>query len=226
MSELSAMLLAAGRGERLRPLTDHTPKPLIEVAGKPLIEHALDRLAAAGVTRCVINASWLGEQIREYVERRWRWDMDVRISEEPPGQLETGGGIFKALPLLGDAPFLVVNADVYCELTLDRLADTARRWPEGRRAHLVLVDNPEHHPQGDFALGVDGQLGETGPRLTFSGLSVLHPDLFAGQQGGRFPLAPLLRRALAAGQVSGEHYRGVWTDVGTPDRLEALRASL
>lgn len=226
MPELSAMLLAAGRGERLRPLTDHRPKPLIEVAGRPLIEHALDRLAAAGVTRCVINLSWLGEQIREHLGRHWRWDMTCAFSDESSGRLETGGGIYRALPLLGEEPFLLVNGDVWSDCPLAPLAELARDWPVGRLGHLVLVDNPSHNPAGDFSLHPDGQLGRDGPRLTYSGLAALHPEMFSDCQPGAFPLLPRLLQAISAQALTGEHYRGHWTDVGTPQRLAQLRRQL
>jgi MurNAc alpha-1-phosphate uridylyltransferase len=220
------MILAAGRGERLRPLTDTCPKPLITVDGKPLIEHALDRLAAAGVQTCVINLSWLGETIRDHLEAHWRWPMQCAFSDESERLLETGGGIFKALDMLGSAPFLLVNADVYCEFDLGELAIRARHWPAQCQAHLLLVDNPAQHPQGDFALNAQGRLQSSGPALTYSGLSILHPDLFQGQRPGRFALAPLLRQAIQEGAVTGAHYQGHWTDVGTPARLQELRQRL
>lgn len=224
MSEpLSAMILAAGRGERLRPLTDERPKPLIEVAGMPLIEHMLDALARAGVSRCVVNLSWLGPMLREHLSRHWRWDMQLLFSDESVGRLETGGGVFKALPQLGDQPFLLVNADVFTDFDLQGLAQQARNWVPGRLAHLVLVDNPVHNRSGDFALTPAGQLEADGRDLTFAGLSVLHPALLSGQSAGCFPLAPLLREAARAGQVSGEHHAGLWTDVGTPERLAWIR---
>ena len=228
------MILAAGRGERLRPLTDTCPKPLLEVGGQPLIAHVLDRLQAADVQRCVINLSWLGEQLRERLQREWRWDMTCAFSHEHEQRLETGGGIFNVLDQLGPQPIIVGNADVYCDFDLTRLQRLAAQWPTGRLAHLVLVDNPEHHPQGDFGLNAAGLAVDTATdtpagelaRLTFSGISLLHPALFDGQQPGRFALAPLLRQAMAAGQVSAEHHRGCWTDVGTPERLAQIRQRL
>ncbi len=225
MPDLNAMILAAGRGERLRPLTDHCPKPLVEVAGKPLIEHMLDGLENAGVTRCVINLSWLGDTLRAHLQAAWRWDLECVFSDEREQRLETGGGIRKALPVLGSAPFLVVNADVYSDFPLARLARQVRVWPQRRLAHLVLVDNPAHNAAGDFALDAQGQVVDSGPGLTFAGLSVLHPDLFATAQGARFPLAPLLHAAIAQGRVDGEHHAGLWTDVGTPERLAQIRAA-
>ena len=219
---MKAMILAAGKGERMRPLTLHTPKPLVQVAGVPLIEYHIRALAAAGFTELVINHAWLGKQIEDYLGDGWRFG--VRIVYSAEGEpLETGGGIFKALPLLGAEPFLVVNGDVFTDYPF-----AALREPLVGLAHLVLVDNPAHHPQGDFVLAV-GQVrdGEaTGERLTYSGLAVLHPRLFGSSQPGAFKLAPLLREAMAAGQVSGEHYGGCWVDVGTHERLAEVERLL
>ncbi|CAH0650681.1 nucleotidyltransferase family protein [Pseudomonas juntendi] len=212
---MKAMILAAGKGERMRPLTLHTPKPLVPVAGQALIEYHLRALAAAGVREVVINHAWLGQQIEEHLGDGGRFGL--RICYSPEGEpLETGGGIFKALPLLGDDPFLLVNGDVWTDYDFTRL-----QAPLQGLAHLVLVDNPGHHGRGDFRLA-DGQVvdGDDAPgTLTFSGISVLHPALFAGCQAGAFKLAPLLRQAMAAGRVTGEHYRGHWVDVGTLERL-------
>ncbi|HEN8712031.1 MULTISPECIES: N-acetylmuramate alpha-1-phosphate uridylyltransferase MurU [Pseudomonas] len=212
---MKAMILAAGKGERMRPLTLHTPKPLLSVAGQPLIEYHLRALAAAGFTEVVINHAWLGQQIEDHLGDGSRFGLSIRYS--PEGEpLETGGGIFQALPLLGDAPFLLVNGDVWTDYPFACL-----RAPLQGLAHLVLVDNPGHHGRGDFRLQ-GGQVvdGDDAPgTLTFSGLSVLHPDLFAGCQAGAFKLAPLLRQAMSAGKVTGEHYRGAWVDVGTQERL-------
>lgn len=212
---MKAMILAAGKGERMRPLTLHIPKPLVPVAGQPLIEYHLRALAAAGVREVVINHAWLGQQIEEHLGDGGRFGL--RICYSPEGEpLETGGGIFKALPLLGDDPFLLVNGDVWTDYDFTRL-----QAPLQGLAHLVLVDNPGHHGRGDFRLA-DGQVvdGDDAPgTLTFSGISVLHPALFAGCQAGAFKLAPLLRQAMAAGRVTGEHYRGHWVDVGTLERL-------
>ncbi|MBF8726323.1 N-acetylmuramate alpha-1-phosphate uridylyltransferase MurU [Pseudomonas putida] len=212
---MKAMILAAGKGERMRPLTLHTPKPLIPLAGRPLIEYHLMALAAAGVTDVVINHAWLGEQIEDHLGDGSRYGL--RIAYSPEGEpLETGGGIFKALPLLGDAPFLLINGDIWTDYDFSRL-----QAPLQGQAHLVLVDNPGHHGQGDFRLAgtqvVDGD-GAAGT-LTFSGISVLHPALFEGCKPGAFKLAPLLRQAMASGQVSGEHFTGHWVDVGTVERL-------
>ncbi len=219
---MKAMILAAGRGERMRPLTDHTPKPLLPIAGKSLIVHHLEALRAAGITELVINTGHLGAQLPAALGDGRNWDVRIVWSSEPPEALETGGGVFQALPLLGPEPFLVVNGDVWSDYPFIRLP----RSPTGL-AHLVLVENPLHHPDGDFAFVDDGMLSESGPqRFTFSGISVLRPELFADCAPGRFPLGPLLRRAMAAGQVSGEHYAGAWRDIGTPQRLAELDREL
>jgi MurNAc alpha-1-phosphate uridylyltransferase len=210
------MILAAGRGERMRPLTDTTPKPLLQAGGKALIEYHLEALAAAGFDTVVINHAHLGEQLQQALGDGSRFGLRIRYSPEGEA-LETGGGIFRALPLLGDGPFAVINGDVWSDYPYARLR---RLQPE--RAHLVLVDNPPQHPQGDFLLqGGRVAVGE-GQRLTFSGIGVYHPTLFAGCREEAFPLAPLLRRAMAEGRVSGEHYRGQWFDIGTPERLARL----
>ncbi|MDG9885585.1 nucleotidyltransferase family protein [Pseudomonas sp. GD04058] len=219
---MKAMILAAGKGERMRPLTLHTPKPLVPVAGVPLIEYHLKALAAAGFKEIVINHAWLGQQIEDHLGDGSRFGLDIRFSAEGE-PLETGGGIFKALPLLGDEPFLLVNGDIWTDYDFTRL-----RQPLQGLAHLVLVDNPGHHGAGDFRL-VAGQVedgaGADGT-LTFSGISVLDPALFAGCQAGAFKLAPLLRAAMADGKVSGEHFRGHWVDVGTLERLAEVERLL
>ncbi len=215
---VKAMILAAGRGERMRPLTDHTPKPLLPVAGKPLIRYHLDALRAAGFTELVINTGHLGEQLPAMLGDGRDGGMQIVWSAEPPEALETGGGIFQALPLLGPEPFLVINGDVWSDYPFIRLPAV----PAGL-AHLVLVDNPPQHAAGDFFLAADGAVTENGePKLTFSGISILRPELFAGCAAGRFPLGPLLRQAMARGQVSGEYYAGDWRDIGTPERLAEL----
>jgi MurNAc alpha-1-phosphate uridylyltransferase len=211
------MLLAAGRGERLRPLTDRTPKPLLQVRGRALIEWHLEALARAGIDAVVINLSWLGEQIRARVGGGERYGLQVRYSEEPAGALETGGGIFQALPLLGAAPFIVVNADIHTDFDYARLAIAP-----GALAHLVLVPNPEHHPRGDFSLREGRVLAAGEPRHTYAGIGLYRPELFAGCSPGRFPLLPLLLRASAAAQLHGELYAGHWADVGSAARLAAL----
>jgi N-acetyl-alpha-D-muramate 1-phosphate uridylyltransferase len=217
---MKAMILAAGRGERMRPLTDTTPKPLLPVAGRPLIAHHLEALHAAGVREVVINLSWLGEQIAEQLGDGARYGLRLHYSHEGEPALETGGGIFKALPLLGPEPFLVVNGDVWTDYPFERLLQAPRGV-----AHLVLVPNPTHHPEGDFALAGE-RLVLDGERLTFSGIGVYRPELFEGCAPGAFALAPLLRKAAAAGQVSGEAFAGRWYDIGTPARLQTLEALL
>jgi MurNAc alpha-1-phosphate uridylyltransferase len=219
------MILAAGRGERMRPLTDHTPKPLLLIAGRPLIVHHLEALREAGVVEVVINTSHLGEQLPAVLGDGQRWGMRIAWSPEPPEALETGGGIFQALPLLGTEPFIVVNGDIWTDYPFARWTQPPLT-PAGL-AHLVLVDNPPHHAGGDFALLENGRVVESGTaRWTFSGMSVLRPELFAGCQQGRFPLGPLLRRTMAVGKVSGELYQGGWRDIGTPQRLAELDAIL
>jgi MurNAc alpha-1-phosphate uridylyltransferase len=211
---MKAMILAAGRGKRLRPLTDTTPKPLLEVACKPLIVYHLEALARAGFTEIVINLNWLGEQIRERFGDGAGYGLAIEYSEEPEA-LETAGGIVQALPLLGER-FVVVNADVFTDY------DFARLRCVDSPAHLVLVDNPEHHARGDFSLRGAIVGDDKSGRHTFSGISQYHRDFFSGLEPGRRALAPLLYAAIARGQVSGELYRGTWIDIGTPERLKAL----
>lgn len=221
-SPTCAMILAAGRGERMRPLTDRVPKPLLPVAGKPLIQYHVEALARAGVRQLVVNHAHLGEQLVAFLGDGSRWGVSITYSPEPSGALETGGGIFQALPLLGSEPFWVVNGDVWSDysflpqsLTLDALA------------HLVMVDNPAHNPRGDFVLTDTGLLTDgDGKRLTYSGIGVFRAALFSNCTPGAFPLAPLLRQAMAEGRVTGKHYTGRWLDIGTPERLRALDAEL
>ncbi len=217
---MRVMILAAGRGERLRPLTDRIPKPLVEAGAKPLIVHHIERLASAGFSDLVINHAHLGEQIEKALGDGSRWGVRIRYSPEHPA-LETGGGIFNALPLLGGGPFLVVNADIWTDYDFAHAA-----LLQGDLAQLVLVDNPEFRPMGDFALRSGRVRDEGEPRLTFSGIGVYHPDLFSGCRPGPFPLAPLLRHAMKGGRVGGEHHPGAWFDVGTPERLELLERFL
>ena len=212
------MILAAGRGERLRPLTDTLPKPLVEAGGETLIGRHLRHLADAGFREVVVNVSHLADTLKEAIGDGGRWGLAIRWSEEPPGALETGGGIFQALPLLGAGPFLVVNGDVWSDYPLGRL-----RAIKCDRAHLVLVDNPAHNPAGDFALDGARVRNRGKNMLTFSGIGVYHPRLFAGCAPGRFPLAPLLRAAIDEHLVTGEHHRGAWFDTGTAERLATLR---
>jgi MurNAc alpha-1-phosphate uridylyltransferase len=223
---MKAMILAAGKGERLRPLTLHTPKPLVRAGGVPLIEYHLRALKMAGFREVVINHAWLGQQIEDYLGDGQRLGLNIQYS--PEGEpLETGGGIFRALPLLGDEPFLVVNGDIWTDCDFTALNASLNGAPINGLAHLVLVDNPLHHPDGDFAL-VGGEVRDdaTLPRLTYSGIAVLHPRLFAGCAHGAFKLAPLLREAMANGQVTGEHFTGRWVDVGTHERLAEVEQIL
>lgn len=220
---MKAMILAAGRGERLRPLTDTTPKPLIRVGGRSLIDWHLAGLAGGGFRSVVINLAWLGGQIREHVGDGAAWGLSISYSDEGERPLETAGGIIRALPLLGNEPFAVINGDIWTDYPRGRLLQPPRG---DDLARLVLVDNPEHNPGGDFALGGDRVRGTGDARLTFAGIGVYQPVLFAGLADGEAALAPLLRSAAGAGRVAGEHYRGRWHDVGSGARLAALRDEL
>lgn len=223
---MQAMILAAGRGERMRPLTDSVPKPLLQAGGKALIEWHLEALSMAGLRDIVINHAHLGTQIETALGDGRRYGVSIRYSDEGEA-LETAGGIARALPLLGDQPFLVVNGDVYCDYDFARLSPLSCTLPPDRLAHLVLVDNPPQHPGGDFFLqnGVMAPAGQN--KLTFSGIGVYRPELFAGiAPGAKAKLAPLLHAAIEQGRVSGEHYRGRWVDVGTPQRLQELDKEL
>ncbi len=215
---MKTLLLAAGRGERMRPLSDETPKALLNAGGRALIEYHLEALAQARWYDIVINLAHLGGQIRDTLGDGQRYGVRIVYSDEGARGLETGGGILNALPLLGPEPFLVVNSDIWTDYAFTDLPTK----PSGL-AHLVMVTNPTHHPQGDFVLE-RGKLFDKpeDPRLTFSGIGIYRPALFAECSPGAFPLAPLLRRAMAESQVSGEHYRGRWFDVGTPARLAEL----
>ncbi|MFO7276797.1 MAG: nucleotidyltransferase family protein [Pseudomonadota bacterium] len=214
---MKAIVLAAGRGERMRPLTDTTPKPLLPVADRPLISYHLEALARAGIRDVVINLSWLGDRIRERLGDGAEFGVRISYSDEGPVALETGGGIFRALPLLGPGPFLVVNGDTWTDYDFSRL-----QLDESADARLVLVPNPPHHPRGDFGLEGDVIVEREHDRFTYAGIGIYRPEFFAGCTDGRFPLLPLLRRAIAAGRLRGELYRGEWLDVGTPERLAAL----
>lgn len=218
---MKAMVLAAGRGERLRPLTDKMPKPLIEAGGRPLIAWHLDKLARAGFDEVVINLGHLGDRLQETVGDGERFGLAVRYSEEPPGALETGGGILNALPLLGEEPFLLVNGDCWTDFDVTKLG-----LAPGDLAHLVLVDNPAHNPAGDFAMDGDRIRNAGDAMLTYAGVGVIHPNLFGDCRAGRFPLTPLLRQAAEAGRAGGTHYVGAWFDVGTTERLDQLRRYL
>jgi N-acetyl-alpha-D-muramate 1-phosphate uridylyltransferase len=230
---MKALILAAGLGERMRPLTNTTPKPLLIAGGKPLILWHLEKLAAIGVSDVVVNTSWLADQFPQQLGDGSRWGLRLHYSYEGATPLETGGGMCNALTLLGDGAFLALNGDIWTDYDFGRLP----REPRGD-AHLVLVDNPPQHPHGDFALH-DGLVASEGePRLTFAGIGLYRPALFDGWRDiignapgvdelpPRFKLAPLLRAAMARGAVTGEHHRGRWTDVGTPARLARLDAGL
>lgn len=217
---MRAMLLAAGRGERLRPITDTLPKPLVEVAGKALIVYQLEALARAGIVEVVINLSWLGERIRAALGDGSRYGVRITYSEEGPVPLEAGGGIQRALPFLGEAPFLVVNSDIWIDLDFSRFTS----WNDAADAHLVLAPNPPHHPRGDFGLEGDVVVERAVDRFTYTGVGVYRPQLFEGSSPGKFPLLPLLKRAIAARRLRGEVHRGEWLDIGSPDRLAALDA--
>jgi MurNAc alpha-1-phosphate uridylyltransferase len=217
------MVLAAGRGERMRPLTDREPKPLLKVGGKRLIEYHLERLAAGGFREVVINTAWLGDLIPAALGAGERYGLAITYSHERPEALETGGGIFQALPLLGSAPFLLVNGDVWTDMDFGALR---RPPPESSLAHLVLVPNPPHHTRGDFCLTgglAQGQVSEDeGLRHTYSGIGIYRPEFFAGCVPGRYPLLPLLRRAISQRALSGELHTGRWYDIGTIERLASL----
>jgi MurNAc alpha-1-phosphate uridylyltransferase len=215
----AAMILAAGRGERMRPLTDTQPKPLLRIRGKPLIERHVERLAQAGIERIVINLAWLGGMIRDYLGDGSRHGVSIRYSEESPHPLETAGGIFRALPLLGPDPFLVVNGDIFTDYGLERLS-----LADESDAHLVLVPNPPQHPRGDFGLEGNVAVPAAKQQYTFAGIAAYRNEFFAGCEDGVFPLKPLLVRSMAAKRCGAELYTGLWEDVGTPERLEALNA--
>jgi MurNAc alpha-1-phosphate uridylyltransferase len=226
-----ALIFAAGRGERMRPLTEHTAKPLLVVGGKPLIEWHLEKLAAAGVHYVVINTSHLAEQFPAALGDGSRWGLRIRYAYEGPTPLETGGGMLNALPLLGREPFLAISGDVWCDVDFASLP----REPVGL-AHLLMIDNPPHHPLGDFVLDADGVLHEEGdPKLTFSGIGVFRTGFLQDrlkhvdntpEQPARFKLRPLLEAAMRDGNVRGQMHVGKWTDVGTPERLARLEAEL
>jgi N-acetyl-alpha-D-muramate 1-phosphate uridylyltransferase len=219
---MKAMILAAGRGERMRPLTDNVPKPLLVAGGRPLIVHLIDALAAAGYRELVINHSYLGATLEQALGDGSRYGVRIDYSSESDGALETGGGIYRALPLLGER-FIAVNGDIATDFPFARLAQTKLDL-----AHLVLIDNPVHHPKGDFVLRDDGRVSDQAdvPRVTFAGIGVYRAELFAGCAPGKFQLAPLLRGAMGLGRVTGERYTGRWMDVGTPERLAELDRAL
>ncbi|MGB6007983.1 N-acetylmuramate alpha-1-phosphate uridylyltransferase MurU [Castellaniella sp.] len=226
---MRAMILAAGRGERMRPLTDSCPKPLLAAGGQPLIVWHLRRLAQAGFTDILINHAWLGAQIENALGDGGSWGVRLRYSAESSA-LETAGGIARALPFFQDQPFLVVNGDIWCDWDPAQSGDWAAQLPADALAHLLMVDNPDHHPAGDFHLRADGRLAPPGAgdaTLTFAGVGVYRPALFAATPPDRpAALAPVLRQAMARGAVLGSHHPGRWTDVGTPERLQALDRAL
>ena len=215
---MKVMILAAGRGERMRPLTDNTPKPLLPVAGKALIEYTIKQLVAAGFNDIIINHAHLGQQIEQHLGGGQQYGATIHYSPEGEQGLETAGGIINALPLLGDAVFLVVNGDVATDFPFAELKNRAVDL-----AHLVLVDNPEHHPQGDFGLDDAGKVTEKdAEKFTFSGIGLYRPELFSNIPAGSSKLGPLLRQAMSSQRVSGQKFAGFWMDIGTPERLQEL----
>ena len=226
---MRAMVLAAGRGERMRPLSDRTPKPLLSVGGKPLIGHMLQGLARAGVHDVVINLSWLGAQIREALGDGAAFGVRIRYSEEGPVPLETGGGVLHALPLLGTEPFLVVSGDIWTEFDFGELTHAAGRaaiLDPGADARIVLVRNPAFHPCGDFGLEADRVIERATETLTYANIGLYRRELFADCKPGRFPLVEPLRRAIAAGRLQGQRFDGAWMNLGTPEQLAMLDARL
>jgi len=221
---VKAMILAAGRGERLRPLTDHTPKPLLKAGHQSLIEHLIEKLVAGGFSEIIINHAHLGEQFPAQLSDGSRYGAQIAYSAELNGGLETAGGIIHALPLLGTAPFVVVNGDIWTDFDFSTLKS---KLSDNFLCHLVLVDNPAHHPTGDFSLSAEGELRSDGkPKFTFSGIGVYHPQLFAGLSDEKRPLKPLLMKAIAQQRAHGELYQGEWSDIGTVERLDALNQQL
>lgn len=217
----TAMILAAGRGERMRPLTDKMPKPLLEIAGKALIVHQIVALESAGIKHIVINTGHLGGQIQSALGTGESFGVRIQYSDEGDDILETAGGIIKALPLLGDRPFIVTNADIYTDFNYRSLPDLL-----DFDAHLVLVDNPSHNLKGDFALEKGRVLEQASKKLTYSGISIFHPLFFKDCNPGRSPLAPLLHHAAQAKRLSGQYYKGLWSDIGTPERLKDISSSI
>jgi MurNAc alpha-1-phosphate uridylyltransferase len=219
---MRAMILAAGRGERMRPLTDTTPKPLLAVGGKPLIEYHLEALAGLGVREVVVNLAWLGQQIREALGSGERWGIRIEYSREEQGALETGGGIFQALPLLGSDPFIVLSGDIWSDYSLHQLP----RLAASDVAHFVLVPNPDFHARGDFGLHNDRVTDGAADQYTYANIGVFKPEFFAACRAGKFPLAPLMFDWIRQGRVSGELFPGRWCNVGTPSQLEQLDGEL
>ena len=219
---MRAMILAAGRGERMRPLTDTLPKPLLEVGGKPLIQYHLEALAQVGIRDIVINLAWQGELIRRALGDGKRFGVQIRYSDEPEGALETGGGILAALPLLGPGPFLVISGDIWSDFALASCID---RLAADDVAHFVVVHNPSFHEKGDFGLE-GGRLVDRAPRFTYANIGVLRAEFFARRQPGRFALAPLMFEWIRQGRVSGELFQGRWHNLGTAVQLARLDAEL
>ena len=218
---MKAMLLAAGRGTRLRPLTDKTPKPLIKVRDHALIEHQILRLRQAGITNIIINVSYKADKIMNALGRGSDYGVNIIYSYEGEQPLETGGGIQFALPMLGDQPFIVVSADIYTDFDYAKL-----QLREGKKAHLVMVDNPSYHKHGDFAIGADDIIATDGEKLTYSNIGVYHPELFRIIEPGYRKLSEILHRAIISGQVTGEHYAGMWHNIGNAADLKSLNESL
>jgi len=217
---MKAMILAAGRGERMRPLTDTTPKPLLLAAGKPIIQYTIEQLVSAGFTEIVINVAHLGQQIKQALGSGKQFGASIVFSDEGETALETAGGIINALPLLGDEAFLVVNGDIANDYDFRLLHNKAIEL-----AHLVLIPNPAHHPEGDFHLSSNGIISDTAePRLTYSGIALFHPKLFQNTKPGKLKLAPLLRAVMPQNKVSGEEFNGFWMDIGTPERLKEMES--
>lgn len=213
---MRAMILAAGRGKRMGFLTENTPKPLLKIKNKPLITHQIESLARAGIKDIVINLGYLGHKIEAALGHGKQFGVSIQYSVEDP-ILETGGGVAKALPLLGSDPFIVVSSDIYTDYPYEKLP----KDPKGL-VHMVMVDNPPYHPRGDYAL-IDGNIAETGRALlNFGGIGVYRPELFTGCPEGIFPLSVLYKKAIQAQQITGEYFQGVWHNIGTPDQLEAL----
>lgn len=223
---MRAMILAAGRGERMRPLTDKMPKSMLQVNGKPLIQYHVEHLVQSGILDIVINHAQFGDQIEGYLGNGKIWGARIAYSPEYENPLDTAGGIVEALPLLGEEPFLTVNADIWTDFPFQQLLKLSEDLANHRAnylAHIVLVDNPAHNAKGDFSLSDDRVLNEGDSMLTFSGISVFKPEFFKDCASGSTPLAPMIRQAVSQGRVSGSHYQGLWCDIGTPERLQELR---
>jgi len=212
------MILAAGRGERMRPLTDVTPKPLLQAGSHRLIEYHLFNLAQAGFTDVIINVAWLGQQIIDELGNGEKYNLNISYSNEGDHALETGGGIYNALPLLGEEPFLVINGDVWTDYPFEKL----RSYKLKDKAHLVLINNPAHNLTGDFAINNGRMLNDEKDRYTFSGIGIYSKDFFTTSSDGKYPLAPMIRKYIDSNEISGEVYEGRWIDIGTPQRLESL----